>query len=62
MLLKYFDQSVNVIGHDAPRQQPIALAVEVQKGGLDKGRDIPSSEPAGTKARIQFAIDLGGRA
>lgn len=56
--LKQFDHGVNVVGHEAPCQKPVALVVEVQEGILDKRGDIISIEPAGAQTRIELPIDL----
>jgi hypothetical protein len=49
-----------MIGHDAPCQQCISRAVEVQHSALHKVSDLGLREVAGTEAAIQSAVDRIG--
>jgi len=45
-----------MIWHQAPSQQPIAFAVEVQEGILHQRRDVGVSQPALSETVIEFTI------
>jgi hypothetical protein len=43
---------VDVVGHNTPRQQPIALAIKVEQRLLDKLADAPVAQPTGAMALV----------
>jgi hypothetical protein len=47
------DQSMNMVGHDAPRQKPIPLRIEVQQGAFDQLRHVRTPQPAFAMARVK---------
>ncbi len=49
---------MNVVGHQDPSQQPIALSVEVQEAVFDLLCNAGPSEKAGSVADIQVAFPL----
>ncbi|MFI5029201.1 MAG: hypothetical protein ACHQPH_00710 [Reyranellales bacterium] len=57
MPLQQLDHDVDVVGHDASGEEPVALIVEVQQRGFDLLGDVFAFEPAGTEAGIEFPID-----
>ena len=50
------DDHMHMIGHDAPGEQAIPVAVEVKQRRLGQCRDIRPSEPARSPTVIEFAI------
>ena len=60
MALQQLNHGMDMVWHDAPRQQAVALAIEMQEGVLDQGRDVRSTLPTLSPSRIEFAIDARG--
>jgi hypothetical protein len=56
--LQRFDHDVDMVRHDAPRKQAIALSVEVQQGLLGQRCDFGIAQPARTQSRVEFLIGL----
>ncbi len=50
---------VHMIGHDAPRQKAITLAIEMKQRRLDKPCDVRSAEPTRTSSGIKLFVRLG---
>jgi len=51
-----FDQDMHAVGHDAPGQQPISVAVEMQQCVFDDGGTIVSSKAAVPVATIKKLV------
>ena len=47
---------MHMIGHDAPSQEAIALAVEMQQSRLNKRRDLLTPQPTCANTNIQLAL------
>ena len=47
---------MHVIGHEAPSQEAIALAVEMQQSRLNKRRDLRTPKPTRSQTNIQLAL------
>ena len=52
-----YDDNMNVVRHEAPGQQPVPFAVEMQQCVLHQGSDVVAAEPAGAEASVQLLID-----
>ncbi len=55
--LLHLGEEVNVIGHDDPRDELIAGAIEVKEGVFDDGGDVRAAEPAGPVAGVEPGFD-----
>lgn len=51
------EQDVDVVGHDAPRVQVIALAVKMEEGVLDVAGDLGMAQRARPHAGVQPTLD-----
>jgi hypothetical protein len=53
----HFEQAVDMIGHDAPRQQVVAFAIKMQQRVLDQFDDLGIAQEAGSAARVLVSLD-----
>src|SRR5712692_2727436 len=51
-----FEHDMHMIGHDAPSEERVALAIEVSQGVLHQVRDFRTLHPTGTHARIKMLL------
>jgi hypothetical protein len=51
-----FDYDMDMVRHDAPRQQPVTVLVEVKQCALDERSDLRLPQPACAQACIQFLV------
>lgn len=56
-----FDDYVDMIGHYAPGQQSVALAIKMEQGAFYKGGNIVSPQPTSAQANVQFSIQARQR-
>ena len=59
MLIQRHDYRMDVIWHDAPGYQTVALAIEVEEGILDHRGDVGGSKPTTSQSRVQLPVSLG---
>lgn len=57
MARDHFDQAVNMIGHDAPGQQVVALAIKMQQCVLDQFGDSGIAQEASSVASVLVGFD-----
>lgn len=56
MAIEYFNHDMNVIGHDAPGQQAIALAIEMKQRGLHQSSHNRIPQPTLANAPIEQCL------
>src|SRR5258707_7664894 len=57
LVIDNINDDMDVIWHEAPRQQAITFAIKVQQRVLDKHRDFRPSQPTRSETDIEFTID-----
>jgi hypothetical protein len=57
MTVHDFDDDVDMVRHEAPGEELIAPAVEVQKGILDQGCNVGATQPASPCAGVEPVIN-----
>jgi len=59
LIAMWFDNGVHMIWHDAPGEQPIALAIEVKQRCLNNLCDVRPTQPASPQSSVELVIGLG---
>jgi hypothetical protein len=55
-LRQRLDHRMDMIRHNAPRDQSVARSIEVHQGTFRKIADLWLSQPTGTKARVKNCV------
>jgi hypothetical protein len=58
MAFTRFNHRMDVVGHDAPSMEAVALFVEVKQCSFDQLCDFPSAKPTSTPAGVKPFISL----
>jgi hypothetical protein len=48
---------MDVVRHEAPGEEPVATAVEMKKSILNQGRNVGTTEPAGTRSSVEPLVN-----
>jgi hypothetical protein len=57
MIARNFDHDMDMVWHKAPRQQPIAVPVKMEKRVLNQRRDVRSSQPTSAQSIVELMVD-----
>ncbi len=52
-----FDHDVNMVRHEAPREQPIAISIKMQQGILDWRSDFRLPQPTFSEPDIELLLN-----
>jgi len=57
MISQYFNHDMDVIGHEAPCQQPIPIIVEMEERVLNQRSNLPTSQPTCAQPAVELIVD-----